>query len=100
SPEVQPAPPGQPQQPQQHQQPPPPYAYTPPGLPAHLAPYALPQQEQPGQGYAPQGQPNMGYPFQPYPGAPQPSFTKQMQAPVELDEIPAHYRLGSSSKSW
>jgi hypothetical protein len=69
-------------------------------LPAHLAPYAMQQQPQQGQGYPQQGQPGMGYPFQPYPGAPQPSFTKQMQALVELDEIPAQYRLGSSSKSW
>ncbi|MBZ0232583.1 MAG: PEGA domain-containing protein, partial [Deltaproteobacteria bacterium] len=41
-----------------------------------------------------------GYPFQPYPGGPPQSFTKQMQALVELDEIPAHYKLGSPGRSW
>ncbi|MBE7453411.1 MAG: PEGA domain-containing protein [Kofleriaceae bacterium] len=28
------------------------------------------------------------------------SFTKQMQALVELDELPAHYRLGAGGPSW
>jgi hypothetical protein len=70
-----------------------------PGLPAHLAPYAL--QQTPGQaGYPAAGGGPGGYPFQPYPGAQPQSFTKQMQALVELDEIPSHYKLGSPTKSW
>ena len=68
--------------------------HTPPGLPAHLAPYAM----APGQGGYPGAQ--GGYPFQPYPGGQPQSFTKQMQALVELDEIPAHYKLGSPGRSW
>jgi hypothetical protein len=64
------------------------------GLPAHLAPYAM-QQPYPGAPGAPGG-----YPFQPYPGGQPQSFTKQMQALVELDEIPSHYKLGSPGKSW
>jgi hypothetical protein len=76
----------------------PPAPYTPPGmpgLPAHLAPYAM---QQPGQGGFP-GAPG-GYPFQPYGGGQPQSFTKQMQALVELDELPPHYKLGSPGKSW
>jgi hypothetical protein len=78
--------------------------HTPPGMPAHLAPYAIPQ----GGGYPGAGQPGAGqpgapqaqYPFQPYPGGVPQSFTKQMQALVELDELPAHYRLPSAGTSW
>ncbi len=77
------------QQPPQHQQ---------SGLPAHLAPYAMPQAGQQGPWPGPPG--GVQYPFQPYPGAPQQSFTKQMQALVELDELPPQYRLASPGKSW
>ncbi|HUQ04355.1 MAG TPA: protein kinase [Kofleriaceae bacterium] len=106
APDLAPAPPGPPQMPL------PGYPHTPPGmpasphtppgmpgLPAHLAPYAM--QQTPGQGGYPSaaGAPG-GYPFQPYPGAQPQSFTKQMQALVELDEIPSHYKLGSPTKSW
>jgi hypothetical protein len=70
---------------------------APGNLPAHLAPYALTQTPGPS-GYPPTGP---QYPFQPYPGSGVPqSFTKQMQAMVELDELPPQYRLGSPGKSW
>jgi serine/threonine protein kinase len=73
-----------------------PLGHTPPGmpgLPAHLAPYAM--QQTPGQASYPGG-----YPFQPYPGGQPQSFTKQMQALVELDELPPQYKLGSPTRSW
>ncbi len=69
---------------------------TPPGLPAHLAPYAMPQAGP--QGPYPGGGPQ--YPFQPYPGAQPQSFTKQMQALVELDELPPQYRLSPPGTRW
>ena len=74
---------------------------TPPGLPAHLAPYAVPGSgPYPAAGPPGSGSyPAAGYPYQPYPGQPV-SFTKQMQALVELDELPAHYRLGAGGPSW
>jgi hypothetical protein len=86
-----------PQIPQQQQ--PPQHQHS--GLPAHLAPYALQQPGPQSPWPAQPGPPGAAqYPFQPYPGAPQQSFTKQMQALVELDELPPQYRLASPGKSW
>jgi len=55
-------------------------------LPPHLMGYGLPQA---AQTVAP------GSPFQAFPGYGQPAvtFTKQMQAAIELDELPARYQL-------
>ncbi len=66
------------------------------GLPAHLAPYALPQVAALVSPY-PQPEAAPGgpgpYPFQPYGGQHPLSFSKQMQALTEIDELPAQYRL-------
>jgi serine/threonine protein kinase len=78
----------QPQYPQQHPVP----------VPAHLQPYAggWPQQQPyaglPSQVSQVAGQP---YAFQPYgqPPPSQPTFTQQMRAVIELDEIPSQYKV-------
>jgi len=91
----------------------PPQQYPATGLPAHLMPYAYapqPGQPHPGQPYP--GQPYPGQPGEPYPTAqpypypyPYPGYAQQPQtlsrqlAALEIDEMPAQYRLGSS-RSW
>ncbi|MBK9034399.1 MAG: protein kinase [Myxococcales bacterium] len=62
----------------------------PTGLPAHLMPYAYGSEPAPGMPGMP------GYPF-PY-GAPPPTTSGQLQA-LEIDEVPAQYRI-SSNRSW
>ena len=69
-----------------------------PGLPAHLAPYAVSPVTPPYPTPAGPGQP-APYPFQPYGPAQPMSFTKQMQAMVELDELPPQYRLASPRRA-
>jgi len=60
----------------------------PAGLPAHLMPYAYGGEPAPGM--------PTGYPF-PGPGQPQ-TLSRQLQA-LEVDEVPAQYRIGGG-RSW
>jgi hypothetical protein len=107
---------GYPPQPQQHPQhtPPPQHAHHDPsqsypgqhqlpvhGMP-HLAPYGggWPQQQTPHTppGGLPQGMGQQPYPFQPYPQMP--TFTQQMRAVIELDEIGSQFKLQQSGPRW
>jgi hypothetical protein len=71
-------------------------------MPPHLQPYGQPwPPQQPHQGGLPPGFHPQGYPFQPQQGFPQgPTFTQQMRAVIELDEIPSHFKLQSSGPRW
>jgi serine/threonine protein kinase len=71
-------------------------------MPPHLQPYGgWPQQQHqtphPGGGLPP-GIAQQPYPFQPYPGMP--TFTQQMRAVIELDEIPSQFKLQQSGPRW
>jgi hypothetical protein len=75
-------------------------------VPPHLQPYAQwPQSAQmihpgmpmqPGVSTPPGMMPH--YPFQPYPGAP--TFTSQMRAVMEIDEIGPQYKIEKSGPRW
>jgi hypothetical protein len=110
-PQSQPPPYGQPY-PQQPQQGYPGQHAVPQNMPPHLQPYGWQQQPPytptPG---APQGLPpgvanqaGQPYPFQPYPVQPganaMPTFTQQMRAVIELDEIPSQFKLQQSGPRW
>lgn len=84
-----------------------------PHLPPHMMPYQMPPAAQvvmpgygppgqgvPGQPAMPGQTPGYGYPYGPpgaAPGQPGMTFTKQMQAALDVDEIPAHYKLERST---